>query len=83
MNKLWIVLNNKFLKTKAFILSVLMLMFCVECYYYCLNVLRWHWGWSLLVVYLLSSYLSNAWEKIRLNDIKRVESYNKLHELTK
>jgi len=32
---------------------------------------------------LLSSYLSNAWERIRLNDIKRVESYNRLHELTK
>lgn len=83
MNKLWIALNNKFLKTKAFILFVLMLMFCIECYYYFVNVLRWHWGWSLLVDYLLSAYLSNAWEKIRLNDIKRVESYNKLHELTK
>jgi len=83
MNKLWIALNNKFLKTKAFILFFLMAMFCIECYCYCLAVLRWHWGWSLLVAYLLSSYLSTAWEKIRLNDIKRVEAYNRLHELTK
>jgi len=60
-----------------------MIMFCIECYCYCLAVLRWHWGWSLLVAYLLSSYLSTAWEKIRLNDIKRVEAYNRLHELTK